>query len=214
MSDIAVGFGPDLAETPRRTCPRAVAQNNRGTPGQHKAITTGEGNRLRNPFHTQPAVAARKHGEVRQICWGSLFSRRRDFFFGLIFLFHAPRGCGFEPVHTKSGYVHRSEDVCYRVQLSLHLLLKAILFCENCTKPHSFACRTSAASDRRGLNIDGHSPSFQRHNSYISFPRAARPSSIKRCNTARVGPLFGRIDKRLGPPSSYRPPPKNSTLLY
>src|SRR6202042_627132 len=31
----------------------------------------------------------------------------------------APRGCGFEPVETESGYVHRSEDVCYRVQLSL-----------------------------------------------------------------------------------------------
>src|SRR4029077_11783646 len=31
---------------------------------------------------------------------------------------YAPRGCGFEPVQTESGYVHRSEDVCYRVQLS------------------------------------------------------------------------------------------------
>ena len=29
---------------------------------------------------------------------------------------------------TESGYVHRSEDVCYWVQLSLHLLLKAIVF--------------------------------------------------------------------------------------
>jgi hypothetical protein len=39
-------------------------------------------------------------------------------------------------VLTESGYVHRSEDVCYRVQLSLHLLLKAIVFCgtvRNCT---------------------------------------------------------------------------------
>ena len=36
----------------------------------------------------------------------------------LIFLFYAPRGCGFEPVQTESGYVHRSEDVCYRVQLA------------------------------------------------------------------------------------------------
>jgi hypothetical protein len=57
-----------VAETPPRTCSWAVAQNNRSPPGQQKAITTGEGNRLRNPFHTQPAVAARKHGEVRQIC--------------------------------------------------------------------------------------------------------------------------------------------------
>src|ERR1019366_3339748 len=80
-------------------------------------------------------------------------------------------------VLTESGYVHRSEDVCYRIQLSLHLLSKAIVFCENCTKLHSFVCRTSAPSRRRGL--DGHSPFFQRHNSYNPFPRAARPGSIK-----------------------------------
>src|ERR1700687_3646190 len=119
MSDIAFGFGPDLAETPPRTCSRAVAQNNRSPPGKQKAITTGEGNRLRNPFHTQPAVAARKHGEVGQICGRHPFVVRRDFFFGLLFLFYAPRGCGFEPVQTESGYMHRSEDVCYWVQLSL-----------------------------------------------------------------------------------------------
>src|ERR1700731_2529055 len=119
MSDIAVGFGPDLAETPPRTCSRAVAQNNRSPPGKQKAITTGEGNRLRNPFHTQPAVAARKHGEVRQICGWHLFVGRRDFFFDLLLLYHGPRGCGFEPVQTESGYVHRSKDVCYRVQRSL-----------------------------------------------------------------------------------------------
>src|SRR5258708_40160477 len=121
-SDIAVSPGPDLAETPLRTCPRAVAQNNRSPLSQQKAITTGEGDRLRNPFNTQPAVAARKHGEVSQICWGSLFDGRRDFFFGLIFLFHAQRGCRFEPVRTESGYVHRSKDVCYRIQLSLPVL--------------------------------------------------------------------------------------------
>src|SRR5882762_3326784 len=119
MSDIVVGFGTDLAETPPRTCSRAVAQNDRSPLGQQKAITTGERNRLRNPVHTQPAVAARKHGEVRQICGGGLLTGRRDFFFGLIFLFHAPRGCGFEPVQTESGYVHRSENVCYRIQLIL-----------------------------------------------------------------------------------------------
>src|SRR5882757_1506075 len=43
----------------------------------------------------------------------------RDFFFGLLLLHYAPRGCSFQPVLTKSGYVHRSEDVCYRVQLIL-----------------------------------------------------------------------------------------------
>src|SRR5579863_9243713 len=90
MSDIAVGPGRDLAETPPRTCSRAVAQNNRSPPGQQKAITTGEGNRLRNPFHTQPAVAARKHRKVRQICGRHLFVGRRDFFFGLLLLYYAP----------------------------------------------------------------------------------------------------------------------------
>src|ERR1700678_851046 len=130
MSDIVVGLGPDLAETPPRTCSRAVAQNDQSPPGEQKAIPTGEGNRLRNPFHTQPAVAARKHDEVRQICGWHLFVGRRDFVFGLLFLLYAPRGCGFEPVQTESGYVHRSEDVCYRVQLSLHLLSKAIVFRE------------------------------------------------------------------------------------
>jgi NAD(P)-dependent dehydrogenase (short-subunit alcohol dehydrogenase family) len=43
----------------------------------------------------------------------------RDFFFGLRLVSQSPRGCGFEPVLTESGYVHRFEDVCYRVQLSL-----------------------------------------------------------------------------------------------
>ena len=40
----------------------------------------------------------------------------RECFFGLIFLFQAPRGRGFEPVETEGGYVQRSEDVCYGVQ--------------------------------------------------------------------------------------------------
>jgi hypothetical protein len=46
----------------------------------------------------------------------------RDFFFGLLLLYQAPPGCGFEPVLTESDYVHRSEDVSYRGQLSLPLL--------------------------------------------------------------------------------------------
>src|SRR5579872_5380041 len=116
MNDVAVGFGPDLAESPLRTCSRAVAQNNRSPAGEQKAVTTGEGNRLRNPFHTQPAVAARKHGEVRQICGGIVFAGRRAFFFGPILLYQPPRGCSFEPVLTESGDVHRCEDVSYRVQ--------------------------------------------------------------------------------------------------
>src|ERR1700674_1941181 len=146
MSDIAVGFGPDLAETPPRTCSRAIAHDDRSVAGQQEAVATGEGNRVPNAFDTEPAVTARHHGEVRQICRGIFVDGRHDFFFGLFLLYQAPRGCSFEPVLTESGYVHRSEDVGYRVQLSL--------------------------------------------------------------------PLFGRIDKRLGLPSSSRPPPKNSTLLY
>jgi len=66
---------------------------------------------------------------------------RGDVLFGLPILYQAPRGCDFEPVLTESGYVHRSEDVCYRVQLSLALLLKAIVLFENCTKLPRFACR-------------------------------------------------------------------------
>ena len=79
-NDIAVGPGPDLAESPPRTCSRAVVQNNRSPLRQQKAITTGEGNRLRNPFNTQPAIAARKHGEVRQICWGIFLPEGVTFF--------------------------------------------------------------------------------------------------------------------------------------
>jgi hypothetical protein len=55
-------FGGPKAGAPR------FAQNNRSPPGQQNAIATGQGNRLGSPFHIQPAVAARKHGEVRQIC--------------------------------------------------------------------------------------------------------------------------------------------------
>jgi hypothetical protein len=55
--------GVSVTDSPPLGC-ISVAQNKRSPPGQQNAITTGEGNRLRNPFHTQPAVAARKHGEV------------------------------------------------------------------------------------------------------------------------------------------------------
>ena len=113
--------------------------------------------------------------------------------------------------HFHGTYVHRSEDVCYRVQLSLHLLSKAIVFCENCTKLHSFACRTSAVSSGRGLYPDGHSPSSVTTRTLLFEPHVPQR---KRCNTARFIPLFGRIDKKLGLPSSSRPTPKNSTQLY
>src|SRR5580692_7994959 len=49
-----------------------------------------------------------KRGHAKVLDFG-----RRDFFFGLIFLFYAPRGGGFEPVQTERGSVHRSEDICY-----------------------------------------------------------------------------------------------------
>src|SRR5258708_36631216 len=107
MSDIPVGFGPDLAETPLRTCSRAVAQNNRSPLSQQKAIATGQGNRLRNPFHTQPAVAARKHGEGCQICGWPLFAARFDFLCALIVLFHAPGSYAFEPLTTQSSHAQR-----------------------------------------------------------------------------------------------------------
>src|ERR1051326_7553085 len=67
-SHVTVGLSPDLAEGPPRTCSWAVAQNDRSPLSQQKAISTREGNRLGNAFDTQPAVAARKHGEVCQIC--------------------------------------------------------------------------------------------------------------------------------------------------
>ena len=72
--------------------------------------------------HPEEPNAVPVHGEVRQVCGRHLFVGRRDLFFGLIFLFYAPRGCRFEPVQTESGYVHRSKDVCDRIQLSLSRL--------------------------------------------------------------------------------------------
>ena len=78
---IAVSPGPNLAKAPPRTGSRAVAQNNRSPPSQQKAITTGEWDRLLDPFHAQPAVSAREHSEVRQICGWHLFCGRRDLCF-------------------------------------------------------------------------------------------------------------------------------------
>ena len=101
---------------------------------------------------TEACDASREWDSLCRVEYLNLQVGRRDSFFGLIFLLYAARGCRFEPVQTERGYVHRSEDVCDRVQLSLHLL-KAMVFCENCTKLHSLTCRTSAASGRRGLNL-------------------------------------------------------------
>src|ERR1700733_16283945 len=124
---------------------------------------------------------------------------RRDFIFGLLLLYQAPRGLGFEPVLTESGYVHRSEDVCYRVQLSLHLLSKAIVFCEDCTK-----LQVEEASTMTDILL----PSSVTTPTLLSLePRVPAPS--KKCKTARFSPLSGRIDKNLGLLSSFRPPPKN-----
>src|ERR1700722_1008710 len=123
MSDITVGFSGDFAEGCSWTCSRAIAHDDRSVAGQQEAVATGEGNRVRNAFDTEPAIAARQHDEVRQICGRTLFAGIRRFLFGLRSSpSEAPRGGGFEPVLTESGYVHRSEDVCYRVQLRLHLL--------------------------------------------------------------------------------------------
>jgi hypothetical protein len=59
---------------------------------------------------------------MRRIAMGDMNSKdapfvgRRNFSFGLLAVYQAPRGCGFEPVLTESRYVLRSGDVCYRVQ--------------------------------------------------------------------------------------------------
>jgi hypothetical protein len=66
--------------------------------------------------------------QMRRIAIGDMNSKdvpfvgRRDFSFGLLAVYQAPRGSGFEPVLTESRYVHRSEDVCYRVQPGLLFL--------------------------------------------------------------------------------------------
>ncbi len=53
--------------------------------------------------------------------WVASLCRKIGFFFRLFLLYQSPRGCSFEPVLTESGYVHRSEDVCYRIQCSLQV---------------------------------------------------------------------------------------------
>src|ERR1035437_6065519 len=104
---------------------------------------------------------------------------RRDFLFGLLLLYQSPRGCGFEPVLTESGYVHRSEDVCYRVQLSLHLLSKAIVFCEDCTK----LFQVEEASTMTDMLL----PPSVTTPTLLSL-EAARPSSIKKeCRSCDAG---------------------------
>ena len=52
--------------------------------------------------------------QMRRVAMGEMNSKdvpfvgRRDFFFGLLVLYQAPRGGGFEPVLTESRYVLRS----------------------------------------------------------------------------------------------------------
>ena len=67
MSDVAPGPGRDLTETPLWGCSRAIAHDDRRVTGQQYAITAGEWNRFRNALDIEPAIAARKHGEVGQI---------------------------------------------------------------------------------------------------------------------------------------------------
>ena len=61
-------------------------------------------------------------GKGEALPLGEITEQHFDAAFDLIFLFHAPRRCGFEPVQTEGGHVHRSKDVGYRIQLSLHFL--------------------------------------------------------------------------------------------
>ena len=118
MSDVVHRPSCYLTESRFRRCARAIAHHDRSVTGQQDEVTTGEWNRLRHAFDIEPAVAARQHGEVRQICGGIVPAGRRDFFFSLILLYQAPWGCSFESVLTESGDVHRCEDVCYWVQAS------------------------------------------------------------------------------------------------
>jgi hypothetical protein len=103
MSDITVGFGPDLAETPPRRCSRAVAQNNGRPPGQQKAITTGEGIGSGMPSTLSQQLPRDSMAQCAKSVGEFFFAGRRDFFFGLFLLYQAPRGCSFEPVLTESG---------------------------------------------------------------------------------------------------------------
>jgi hypothetical protein len=98
---------------------QAVAQHKGRSPGQKKAIATGEGNWLWSSFHTEPAVAAREHGEVRQVGGATFSIKRRRFFFGPFPLDQAPWRCRFQPVLTERGDVHRFKDVGYWIQYSL-----------------------------------------------------------------------------------------------
>jgi len=56
-------------------------------------------------------LAARKHGEVRNLLGDISLSEREFCFPGLLSCFNGPTGLCFEPVLTESGYVQRSEDV-------------------------------------------------------------------------------------------------------
>jgi hypothetical protein len=115
VSDIAAISGRDFTETLHGACLQAVAQDKGRSPGQKKAIATCERNWLWSSFHTEPAVAAREHGEVRQVC-GTILPVRKRGFFGPFPLDQAPRSCCFQSVLTEGGDVHRAEDICYRVQ--------------------------------------------------------------------------------------------------
>ena len=110
MSYVALRSGSDLTEGRFRRCSRAIAHDDRSVTGKQDEITTGKRNRLRDAFNIEPAIAAREHGEVRQ-----LLGFRPS-------TFKAPWGGGFQPVLTESGYVQCAEDICYRVQLLPHCL--------------------------------------------------------------------------------------------
>src|ERR1035438_1365522 len=133
------------------------------------------------------------------------FAGRRDFLFGLLLLYQAPRGCGFEPVLTESGYVHRSEDVCYRVQLSLHLLSKAIVFCEDCTK--LFQVEEASTMTDMLLPSSVTTPT-------LLFLEAARPSSMKKVQNSSFQPSFWTNRQKFWTPEQFSSAAKGSTLVY
>ena len=120
MSDIAVGPGPDLAETSTFGRVRGLSRKTIEVPRASKKQSPpvrGIGSGIPSTLSQQlpresMAKCAKSVGDIF-LPEGVTFSSVS------LLLYQAPRGCGFEPVQTESGYVHRSEDVGYRVQLSL-----------------------------------------------------------------------------------------------
>jgi hypothetical protein len=58
------------------------------------------------------------------------------------------------------------------------------------------------------------SPSSQRHNSYTTFPRSVRPSSIEKVQNSSVHPFFWTNRQNFWTPEQFSSAAKESTLVY